>query len=188
MRKVILFIAMSLDGYIADQNSGVDWLQGQDSNQETKDIYTEFIQNIDTVIMGWNTYHQIVTELSPDQWIYSSLQSYVITHNQKESTENIQFVLQDPSDLIRELKQKEEKDIWICGGAQIIQSLMQNQMIDEYHISIIPILLGSGISLFHTGFSTIPLQLVESHENNGILNTIYVRRKETDINESCDRK
>lgn len=72
-------------------------------------------------------------------------------------------------------------------GAQIIQSLMQNQMIDEYHISIIPILLGSGISLFHTGFST-NLQLVESHENNGILDTIYVRRKETDINESCDRK
>ncbi len=52
MRKVILFIAMSLDGYIANQNGGVDWLQGQDSNQETKDIYTEFIQNIDTVIMG----------------------------------------------------------------------------------------------------------------------------------------
>lgn len=90
--------------------------------------------------------------------------------------------------MIRELKQKEGKDIWICGGAQIIQSLMQNQMIDEYHISIIPILLGSGISLFHTGFLTIPLQLVESHENNGILDTIYVRRKETDINESCDRK
>ena len=90
--------------------------------------------------------------------------------------------------MIRELKQKEGKDIWICGGAQIIQSLMQNQMIDEYHISIIPILLGSGISLFHTGFSTIPLQLVESYENNGILDTIYIRRKETDINESCDRK
>lgn len=52
--------------------------------------------------MGWNTYHQIVTELSPDQWIYSSLQSYkYVTHNQKESTENIQFVLQDPNDLIR---------------------------------------------------------------------------------------
>ena len=99
MRKVILFIAMSLDGYIANQNGGVDWLQGQDSNQETKDIYTEFIQNIDTVIMGWNTYHQIVTELSPDQWIYSSLQSYVITHNQKESTENIQDCLMKKNNL-----------------------------------------------------------------------------------------
>ena len=176
MRKVILFIAMSLDGYIADQNGGVDWLQGQDSNQETKDIYTEFIQNIDTVIMGWNTYYQIVTELSPDQWIYSSLQSYVITHNQKESTENIQFVLQDPSDLIRELKQKEGKDIWICGGAQIIQSLMQNQMIDEYHISIIPTLLGSGIRLFDSLKGQTKLKLVRSQVYNGIAELVYERR------------
>jgi len=176
MRKVILFIAMSLDGYIADQNGGVDWLQGQDSNQETKDIYTEFIQNIDTVIMGWNTYHQIVTELSPDQWIYSSLQSYVITHNQKESTENIQFVLQDPSDLIRELKQKEGKDIWICGGAQIIQSLMQNQMIDEYHISMIPTLIGKGTRLFEDFDQEKRLSLIKTYVYNGIVDIEYQKK------------
>ena len=63
MKKVSLFIAMSLDGYIADSNGRVDWLNGQSENEENIDTYSEFIQNIDTVIMGWNTYHQIVTEL-----------------------------------------------------------------------------------------------------------------------------
>lgn len=65
MRKITLFIAMSLDGYIADNNGGVNWLNGQENDSENIDVYSEFVKDIDTVIMGWNTYHQIVTELSP---------------------------------------------------------------------------------------------------------------------------
>ena len=61
MRKVTLFIAMSLDGYIADKDGGVDWLNGQEENGENTDTYSEFIKTIDTIIMGWNTYHQVST-------------------------------------------------------------------------------------------------------------------------------
>ena len=60
MRNIVLFIAMSLDGYIADINGKVDWLAGQDSDVENNDSYADFVKNIDTVIMGWTTYHQIV--------------------------------------------------------------------------------------------------------------------------------
>lgn len=67
MKKINLFIAMSLDGYIADEKGGVDWLGGQNNDQDIgnddMDSYSDFINDIDTVIMGWNTYHQIVTEL-----------------------------------------------------------------------------------------------------------------------------
>lgn len=70
MRKISLFIAMSLDGYIADSKGSVDWLSGQGNDDENIDVYSEFAKNIDTVLMGWNTYHQIVTELSPKEWIY----------------------------------------------------------------------------------------------------------------------
>lgn len=57
MRKVVLFIAMSLDGYIADKNGKVDWLDGENKESGTMDFYSAFIQDVDTVIMGWNTYH-----------------------------------------------------------------------------------------------------------------------------------
>lgn len=117
MRKVILFIAMSLDGYIADQHGNVDWLAGQDIDKENIDTYSEFIQNIDTVIMGWKTYHQIVTELSPDQWVYPHLRSYIVTHHPKHSTLHIIFTQENPQDLVSHLKQDDGKDIWICGGA-----------------------------------------------------------------------
>ena len=80
MRDVILFIAMSLDGYIADKDGGVGWLSGQSVQGETKDVYSDFIKDVDTVIMGWNTYHQVVTELSPEELVYKGLQSYIITH------------------------------------------------------------------------------------------------------------
>ncbi|OUP49494.1 dihydrofolate reductase family protein [Lachnoclostridium sp. An181] len=70
MRTVSLFIAMSLDGYIADNKGRVDWLKGQGDDNENMDTYSEFVKNIDTILMGWNTYHQVVTELSPNEWIY----------------------------------------------------------------------------------------------------------------------
>lgn len=62
MRKVSLFIAMSIDGYIADHKGGVGWLQGHGNVQENMDAYSEFIKGIDSILMGWNTYHQVVTE------------------------------------------------------------------------------------------------------------------------------
>lgn len=55
MRKITLFIAMSLDGYIADSKGGVDWLKGQSSSDEDMDAYSEFAKTIDTILMGWNT-------------------------------------------------------------------------------------------------------------------------------------
>ena len=80
MREVILYIAMSLDGYIADAQGGVDWLGGHGEPEEGMESYSRLLQRIDTVVMGWNTYHQVTTQLSPDRWVYEGLHTYVITH------------------------------------------------------------------------------------------------------------
>ena len=176
MRKVILYIAMSLDGYIADRNGNVDWLNGQDIDAENRDTYSEFIQDIDTDVMGWKTYHQIVTELSPDEWIYSALTSYIITHKALPSTENIRFVQDNPCCIVQRLKEESGQGIWICGGANIIHPLVQAELIDEYCISIIPTLLGSGIRLWCEIEKELKLKLVRTQSYNGITELHYRRR------------
>lgn len=98
--KINLFIAMSLDGYIADNNGGVDWLVGQ-GDDDTIDAYSVFIKEMDTVIMGWNTYHQIITELSPNEWIYGDLTTYVLTHSKHTSSAKIRFTDEDPIQLVK---------------------------------------------------------------------------------------
>lgn len=117
-----------------------------------------------------------MTELSPAEWIYANLTSYVITHRQLPSKKEIFFTGKAPSDLVRELKTKEGKGIWICGGASIAQQLIQNDLIDEYYISVIPTLLGSGIRLFGTTPDEIKLKLVSTQTYNGIVELIYTRR------------
>lgn len=89
MRKVRLFIAISLDGYIADKEGGVHWLEGQGDTHEDIDVYSEFVKDIDTILMGWNTYRQVITELSPDEWIYSDFLTYVFTYRKCSSTEKL---------------------------------------------------------------------------------------------------
>ena len=173
MRKIVLFIAMSLDGYIADRNGKVDWLAGQDNGVDTEDSYGDFVKNIDTIIMGWTTYYQIITELSPGQWVYDNLQSYVITHRECTPKSNVTFVSENPCTLVNKLRQKDGKDIWICGGADIVHQLMQNNLIDTYYISIIPTLLGDGIRLFDAADNKIDLRFISSKSSNGIIELAY---------------
>lgn len=176
MRKIVLFIAMSLDGYIANSKGGVDWLNGQERDNENLDVYAEFVKDVDTILMGWNTYNQITTELSPTEWVYSDFITYVITHHKKISTRQIRFTSENPVDLLKKLKSETGKNIWICGGANLVQQLMRNDMIDEYYISVIPTLLGSGIRLFGNAEQEIKLKLLKTQTYNGITDLVYTRR------------
>ena len=176
MRKVVLFIAMSLDGYIADGNGGVDWLNGQGNDDENIDTYSEFEKEIDTVLMGWNTYHQVVTELSPAEWIYGGLTAYVITHRRHHSAEQIFFTDENPVDLVERLKKQDGKDIWICGGADLVRQLMCAELIDRFYISVIPTLLGKGTKLFGEFPKEQKLSLVQTRNYNGIVELIYEHR------------
>lgn len=177
MRRVTLFIAMSLDGYIANKDGNVDWLRGEKAAEDDMSSYNEFIRDVDTVLMGWNTYHQITTVLSPKEWIYGDLTTYVLTHRSQPSTELIRFVSEDTGTLVKRLKQEPGKDIWICGGPRIVAPLVRENLIDRFHISIIPTLLGSGIPLFEATDGTIQLHLVGTQNYNGILDVIYERRE-----------
>lgn len=176
MRNAVLFIAMSLDGYIADRNGGVDWLTGQSDDAETIDVYSQFVKDIDTILMGWNTYHQITTALSPTKWVYEDFTTYVITHKQLDSSEQIRFTSENPAALLKKLKSGSGKDIWICGGANLARQLMRDNLIDQYYISVIPTLLGSGIRLFEHVNREIKLKLCKTQTYNGITDLVYIQR------------
>lgn len=176
MRNTSLFIAMSLDGYIADKQGGVDWLGGEESTADDMASYLSFIENIDTVVMGWNTYRQITMELSQEDWPYAEMDTYVVTHQKATPMEGVTFVNEDPCELIDRLQQEAGNGIWICGGANIAQQLIQENKIDIFHISVIPILLGEGIRLFKDGQPTLPLKLIETQSYNGIVDLVYEHR------------
>ncbi|MCI8341671.1 MAG: dihydrofolate reductase [Firmicutes bacterium] len=173
MRKVVLFIAMSLDGYIADSDGGVDWLNGHDECADDSGTYQEFIKNVDTVVMGWNTYRQVAEELSPQKWIYSDLTSYVFTHKNVLSEEKIIFTNENPCHVVKRLMNKNGKNIWICGGANVVHQLMLENLIDVYHISIIPTVLGSGIRLFGNFENELKLRLIKTESYDGITDLVY---------------
>ena len=123
-----------------------------------------------------NTYVQVKTELSPEIWPYEELTSYVITHRNERSTDNIKFVGEAPCELTARLKEMPGKDIWICGGSSIIQPLIRENLIDEYRVSVIPTILGDGILLFGKWETELQLRLKETKMYNGIVELVYTRR------------
>jgi len=176
MRNVVLYIAMSLDGFIADVDGDVSWLAGDGSDPENPGSYSDFYQSIDTIILGKKTYDQITTKLSPNLWPYKDKISYIITHGIVSTNEYIKTTDKSLSEIIIELKHGEGKDIWICGGASMVRQLIELDLIDTYHITIIPTLLGNGISLFNENHSKINLKLFKTVTYNGMVDLIYQKR------------
>lgn len=175
-RKVILYISQSLDGFIADHKGSVDWIIGNQKEYISDYGYENFIKNMDTAILGANTYKQIKNELSPNKWVYEELQSYVLTTEKVTDTANIKFINNNIEELINRLKQEKGKNIWICGGANLVNQCVKKDLIDEYQITTVPVILGNGIRLFEENNKKIALKLEEIKEENGIIMGIYTKR------------
>lgn len=169
MRTVILYIAVSLDGYIADKNGGVAWLEGADAG----DSYETFVKGVDTVIMGWNTYEQVAAELSPGGWPYAGLESYVLTHRKPPAVPGITFTEESPRALVGRLRRTEGKGIWLCGGANLAQQFIAEGLVDIYHLSLIPVVLGGGMRLFGELAGIRALRLLRTRAYNGVVEVIY---------------
>ena len=149
MRKIKLFIACSLDGFIAREDGGIDWLFNGDYG------YNKFYDSIDTVLMGRKTY-ELALKLEES---YKDKRAIVFTRqkNLKKSS-NVEFV-SDIVSLTKKLKNSKGKDIWLVGGGEIISVLLNNNLIDEMQIFVHPIILGKGIKLFQNIKKEVRLKL-----------------------------
>lgn len=175
-RKVILYISQSLDGFIADSKGNVDWILGNDKEYVSDYGYENFIREIDTVILGYNTYIQIKNDLSPSNWVYEDLKSYVLTSKKIKDTSNIKYVNMNIKELINRLQQEKGKNIWICGGANLVNQCVKEDLIDEYQITTVPVILGNGTRLFEKNNKRIKLELKDTKEENGLIIGIYKKR------------
>lgn len=145
MRKAVLFIAMSLDGYIATPEDSLEWLfqtEGEGDNG-----YSEFYETIDTIIMGRRTYDWLL-EAEDGNFPYKGRECYVFSGTRQGEDGNVQFFSGDITDFITDLKKREEKDIWVVGGGELLHHFISNRLVDEWIITVAPVILGDGIPLF----------------------------------------
>jgi len=149
VKKIKLYIAVSIDGYIAMPDGNVDWLS--DPAQTKKNPgdygYEEFYDSIDTTLMGYNTYLEIKGFGIP--FPYPDKKNYVFSrHHKKLEKDPVRFIRSDIIPFVKGLKKEKGKDIWLVGGGQINGILLQAGLIDEMIITTIPVILGNGIPLF----------------------------------------
>ena len=148
MNSVILYIAASLDGYIARLDGAVDWLdvvaaEGEDYG------YSAFYESIDSVIMGSKTYEEIIQVLSPNEWPYAGKLSYVLSgRGFQNSNPEIVISAQSPAEALAGLNEAGAQRIWLVGGGALAASMLALDLIDEIILSIIPMTLGEGLPLF----------------------------------------
>ena len=169
MRKVILYVADSLDGYIARKYGDVDWLMdGEDGYG-----YNDFYDSIDTVLMGNRTYQQVLS--FGGDYPYPDKQNYVFTTRQDlTADEHVTFVNKAIPDFVNQLKREEGKDIWLIGGAAVFNLLLREGLVDELMLFTMPLVLGEGIPLFRAPNPERKLKLVDSKAySNGVIYRHY---------------
>lgn len=144
-RKIVLFIAASLDGYIATEEDSLDWLfkvEGEGDNG-----YSEFIETVDTILIGRRTYDWLMDKESGN-FPYKHQKCYVFSRTLAGKNENVEFVNDDIASFARKLKETEGKNIWIVGGGDLLHYFIKEKLVDEFIITIAPVIIGRGIPLF----------------------------------------
>jgi dihydrofolate reductase len=161
LRKIKLYIAISLNGKIAKADGSVDWLESIPNPDKSDYGYYDFYKSIDTTIQGYNTYKQIV-DWDID-FPYADKKNYVLTRKQDlANNKDVDFINENPISFIKNLKRESGKDIWLIGGGQINTMLLNEWLIDEIHLHVMPIIITDGISLFEHIPKETKLDLIAS--------------------------
>lgn len=171
MRKVILYIATSVDGFIARKDGDVDWLV-----PDTTYDFKEFDATIDTVIMGYKTYEKSLT-FGED--VFKGKKYYVYTKNHLDKSDpRVEFTDEDISVFIDKLKALPGKDIWLMGGGGLTSAFLQAGAVDELMLFIFPRILASGIPLFTEAYPELEVKLVDTNAYpSGLVELRYELKK-----------
>ncbi|MBE8712127.1 dihydrofolate reductase family protein [Sphingobacterium hungaricum] len=177
MKKIILDLAVSLDGFIEGPNGEIDWcIMDEDMD------FDGFIDGIDSIFYGrvsydaWGNYQPEASASPAEQKLWTAVHSkkkYVFSHKTRNDP-NASFISENLPAEVEEIKHGEGKDIWLYGGASLISSFIKLGLVDEYRISVHPIVLGSGKPLFEDLDKRIELKLIKTKPfKSGVVQLIY---------------
>lgn len=172
MGEVVLYIAYSLDGFIAKKDGSVDWLVKYNEGGEDYG-FSEFSKTIGAGIMGATTYLQGLEE----GWMDRKMPTYVITHRklEKPAGTKVRFYSGDLKTLVADIRKQTKKDIWLVGGGKLAREFLREGLVNRIIISVIPEILGEGIPLFGILGKEIKLKLTSSKAfEKGIVQMDYL--------------
>jgi dihydrofolate reductase len=177
MRKIVLDLAVTLDGFIEGPNGEIDWcIMDDDMGFDT------FLAGIDTIFYGrvsydmWGNYQpeQAATETEKSLWSNVHSKQKVVFSSRARHDEKATFITSDIAGEVGKIKQQSGKDIWLYGGAQLIKTFIDLGLIDIYRLAVHPLALGSGKPLFQHLNHRLPLQLMETKQfQSGVVQLIY---------------
>jgi dihydrofolate reductase len=181
MKKVILDLAVTLDGFIEGPNGEIDWCIMDDDMD-----FDGFLSGIDTIFYGrvsydtWGNYQPDANASAAEQSLWKNVHSkskYVFS-SQARQDERAAFISGDIEDKVAEIKKQEGKDIWLYGGAGLIRSFIDAGLIDVYRISVHPVALGAGKPLFENLQHRVNLKLIKTNVfRSGVVQLIYETAK-----------
>lgn len=177
MKKVILDLAVTLDGFIEGPNGEIDWCIMNDDMD-----FDGFLSSIDTIFYGrvsydsWGNYQPDENANSAEQKLWKAVHSKnkFVFSSQKREDKNATFINSDIAEIVSEIKNQGGKDIWLYGGASLIKTFIHSDLIDLYRISVHPIALGNGKPLFEDLKERLNLRLIKTNTfKSGVVQLIY---------------
>lgn len=170
-RKLVLFIAQSLDGFIATKDDSLDWLfkvEGEGDNG-----YTEFFETIDTILIGKRTYDWIMKHEN-GQFPYKDKSCFVFSRTRNNDTDHVKFINEDIVTFTNNLKKEDGKNIWIVGGGDLLHTFLKENLVDELILTIAPKIIGEGIPLFKESNYQLDLCLKGTRTFNQFVELHYI--------------
>ncbi|GGJ69877.1 dihydrofolate reductase [Anoxybacillus voinovskiensis] len=176
-RRIILDLAVTLDGFIEGKNGEVDWCI-----MDSEMGFINFLNQIDTILYGRKSYDlwgQFTPETTDDAekeiWeLIHSKKKYVFSRTQKEADDKAIFINDNILEEVLKLKNEPGKDIWLYGGANLITTFINLGLIDEFRLSVHPVILGEGKPLFIDIKQRLNLKLVNTRTfSSGVVQLIY---------------
>lgn len=175
MKKIILYIAASLDQRIAEPDGSLEWLTGVPNPQKTNGEYKDLLASVDTVLIGGRAYRELLN--MEVIWPYHEQMTYVVSRHNWGGGDKVHFITDNIIENISALRNEQGKDILLVGGGELTSMLLAADLIDEMQITYIPVILGKGIPLFPEQSKESKWELIKNQSHNSSALTLEYKRK-----------